>query len=77
MHTIKFTGVPFRSQSFVILAIIGAEITSREGQNLPSLSRARDSQTLASARVNASQPLLVLSGSFQFLSDSFSASRLL
>ena len=53
MHTIKFTGASFRLPSLVILALIEAEIAGR-GRICPPLSRARDSQTLSSARVKNS-----------------------
>ena len=52
MHTIKFTGVSFPLPSLVILALIEAEIAAR-AESAP-LSRARDSQTLSSARVKSS-----------------------
>ena len=51
--TIKFTGVPFRLPSLVTLALIEAEIAGRGRICPPPLSRARDSQTLSSARVKA------------------------
>ena len=42
----------FRLPSWVILALIEAEIAGRGRICPPPLSRARDSQTLSSARVN-------------------------
>ena len=50
--TLKVTGVPFHLPSLVTLALIEAEIAGR-GRICP-LSRARDSETLSSARVNKS-----------------------
>ena len=45
----------FRLPSLVILAVIEAEIAGRGRICPPPLSRARDSQTLSSARVNTIQ----------------------
>ena len=53
LFNLKFTGVPFHLPSLVTLALIEAEIAGR-GRICPlPPSRARDSQTLSSARVNA------------------------
>ena len=49
---LKFTGVPFHLPSLVTLALIEAEIAGRGRICSPPPSRARDSQTLSSARVN-------------------------
>ena len=53
LFTLKFTGVPIHLPSLVTLALIEAEIAGRGRICPPPLSRARDSQTLFSARVNA------------------------
>ena len=50
----------FRLPSLVILALIEAEIAGR-GRICPPLSRARDSQTLSSARVKAARAFRTLS----------------
>ena len=52
--TLKFTGVPFHLPNLVTLALIEAEIAGRGRICPPPLSRARDPQTLSSARVKRS-----------------------
>ena len=53
--TLKFTGVPFHLPNLVTLALTEAEIAGRGRICPPPPSRARDSQTLSSARVNSNK----------------------